>query len=281
MNKKVCVGIAALLTGTLLLFTYIQVYGGKKEEYRIVCLGDSIIGNVRDETSVTSVMEDILGEPVANGAFGGSCMSLANTGYRSTFYEDSINMAELAESISGKDFTSQFMDIDANHFALDYFKECLVDLSKIDYSKTEILFIEHGTNDYNSGRPLDNPGDPYDVFTFGGALRYSIERLKEAYPTMEIVLVTPTYCYFLDGYDRAEDCLTSDFGYGPLENYVNLELEIGREYGLDVIDNYHNIGIDELTIDEYADDGIHLNKKGRRLLAETLADYVINHRGKR
>lgn len=279
MNKKVCVVIATLLTGTLLLFTYIQVYGGKKEEYRIVCLGDSIIGNVRDETSVTSVMEDILGEPVANGAFGGSCMSKSNYEQRNTFYEESVNMCALADAIAYKDFSVQLFDISSNNFALDYFKEVLLELSSIDFSKAEILFIEHATNDYNAGRPLDNEEDPYDIYTYGGALRYSIEKIKKAYPNIKIVLVTPTYCYFQSDGKRAGDSENSDFGFGPLENYANKQIQIAKEYGLGVVDDFYNLGINAENVDEYTEDGLHLNEKGRALMAQAMADYVQQTNG--
>ena len=276
MNKKVCMAIAALLTLMLLFFIYIQIYGGKKDEYRIVCLGDSIIGNVRDETSVTSVMEEILNEPVLNGALGGTCMSKSNVEHRNTFYEDSVNMCAIADAIAYNDFSVQLFDISGNTFALDYFKEALQELAKVDFSEVEILFIEHATNDYNAGRPLDNLSDPYDVYTYGGALRYSIEKIKETYPDMKIVLVTPTYCYFQSDGQRAGDSENSDFGYGPLENYANLQIQIAGEYGLDVVDDFHNLGINAQNVDEYTEDGLHLNEKGRALMAKAMADYVTS-----
>lgn len=248
-----------------------------KTEYRIVCLGDSILGNVRDETSVTSVMESILEEPVANGAFGGTCASLSNTMHRPTFYEDSLNLAGLADAIAYEDFKVQFYDISSNQFGLSYFEEALKELAQVDFTKTELVFIEHGINDFSAGRPLDNEEDPMDRYTYGGALRYSIEKLQEYYPQLRIVLVTPLYCYFQENGQRALDSETSDFGYGSLENYVELELAIAKEYGLDVIDNFHNMGINRENVDEYTEDGIHLNQKGRQLLAETLANYVITH----
>lgn len=269
--------VAVLVTVLFLTAAALRNDTGKPEEYRIVCLGDSILGNVRDETSVTSVMESILQEPVANGAFGGTCASLSNTMHRPTFYEDSLNLAKLADAIVCRDFRVQLYDISSNQFGLSYFEEVLEELSRIDFSKAEIVFIEHGINDFSAGRPLDNEEDPLDRYTYGGALRYSIEKLQEEYPQLRIVLVTPLYCYFQENGQRALDSETSDFGYGGLVNYVELELGIAEEYGLDVIDNFHNMGINSENVDEYTEDGIHLNEKGRRLLAETLANYVITH----
>lgn len=269
------------LAGITLLLIVIMVaknpFLSSKTNYRVVCIGDSIIGNTRDETSVTTVMENRLGYKVYNGAFGGTCASKSNIENRPTFYEDSINLCELAEAISYQDFGVQLFDIDSNNFKLDYFSQVLRDLSKIDFDQVEILFIEHGINDYNAGRPLDNPENPYDVFTFGGALRYSIEQLQQSYPDLHIVLTTPLYCYFQKDGERLGDSITSDFGYGPLENYVNLEIQIAREYGIGLLDNFHELGINESNMEEYAEDGIHLNELGRKVLGEAMAKYVESY----
>ncbi len=267
--------LAVIVVAVMSVVVFTQTKGMGEEEYRIVCLGDSIIGNVRDESSVTAVMESVLGEPVANCAFGGTCASLGNSGYRSTFYEDSVNLAMLADSIVSEDFAAQMYDIASNNFKLDYFLPALQEMDKIDFDKVEILFIEHGVNDYSGGRPIDNPDNPLDVYTYAGALRYSIEQIQDRYPDVQIVLVTPLYCYFQKDGEKIGDCETSDFGQGPLVNYVDAQIKVADEYGISVIDNFHNLGINKDNIDEFAIDGIHLNEKGRQLLAKALAEYVI------
>lgn len=274
MERIIPLMLACVVLAILLGIVLIPGWEKTEEDYRIVCMGDSIIGNVRDETSVTCVMETMLGEPVANASFGGTCVSLGNTEYRPTFYEDSMNMASLADAIAYKDFAVQQYDIASNNFGLPYFVGALQELAKIDFGQVDILFIEHGINDYSAGRPIDNADEPLDVYTYAGALRYSIEKIQAAYPDIQIVLVTPIYCYFRENGVRGLDSETADFGYGPLENYVEAELQIAEEYGLDVVDNFHDLGINSENIDEYVEDGIHLNKKGRKLLANALADYV-------
>lgn len=276
----ISMGITVIVIMGLLLFTCMKLGGigeRKDEKVRIVCLGDSIIGNERDETSVTSVMESVLGELVLNGAFGGTCASLSNTEYRSTFYEDSINLAMIADSIAYDDFSVQLYDITSNNFKLDYFQPALEELSKVNFEEVDIIFIEHGINDYSAGRPIDNEDDPLDVYTYAGALRYSVEKIRGTYPKTEIVFVTPLYCYFQVNGERGFDSEKADFGHGPLINYVEAELQVAEEYGIPVVDNFHNLGINSDNIDEYAIDGIHLNEKGRQLLANALAEYVIQN----
>lgn len=267
-SRIISMAIALVLFGATALLTWLYVRP-TEDSYRIVCLGDSLIGNEREDTVVTDVMEEVLSEKVFNSAFGGTCMSSSNTENRSDYYEDSLSMCNLADAIVSQDFTRQCVDVVNNQFKVSYFDDAVRELAQIDFSKVEVLYIEHGTNDYNSGRPIDNKDDIYDRTTYGGALRYSIKTIRDKYPDMRIILVTPPYCRF-----ETLDCYALDYGYGNLEDYVNLELEIADEYGIEVIDVFHTIGIDAENADDYLFDGIHLNAEGRELFGTMLAEYL-------
>lgn len=244
-------------------------------DVRIVCLGDSLFGNVAYSPTIPAIMEEETGLKIINGAFGGTCMSCTNYEGRSTFFEDELNMCHLAQAIARKDFTVQKYGINGNTYKLDYFDESLEQLSLVDFTQVEILFIEHGTNDYNSGARLDDKSNPFNRETFGGALRYSLKLLQEAYPQLTIVLVTPAYCYFTDEQgNRIGDSDTLDFGGGILPDFIKLEKEIAEEYGLFVIDQYYDSGIYAENIEQYTLDGLHFNEEGRRLLAEPLIQYL-------
>ncbi len=262
--------LAIVMFGIVALLTWLYVRP-TEDSYRIVCLGDSLIGNEREDTVVTDVMSEVLGEKIFNGAFGGTCMSLSNVNNRSDFYEDSLSMCNLADAIAGQDFTRQCIDVTNNQFKVPYFDNVVKELAQVDFSKVEVLYIEHGTNDYNAGRPIDNKDDIYDRTTYGGALRYSIKTIRDKYPDLRIILVTPPYCYFEN---LGLDCYTLDRGYGNLEDYVNLELEIAAEYGIEIIDVFHNFGINAENAADYLFDGLHLNAEGRRKYGQMLAEYL-------
>ncbi len=261
--------IFAVITAGIGCFRELQ-----KETYRIVCLGDSIIGNERGKDSITGIMEALLGEPVYNGAFGGSTMSCREAEDRAAVTTDTLSLVKLSEAIAQKDFYVQNAGV-TRCAVMEYFPEAVYGFQNIDFDKTEILIIEHGVNDYQTGVPLDNPDNSYDVYTFGGALRYSLETLEEAYPELRIILVTPTYCWYLF---KESNCQEVDNGNGILEDYVNLELEIAAQYGIEVLDNYHESGIGDSGIFEeweiYTQDGLHLNETGRRLVAERIVQFI-------
>ena len=271
-QKKYWLWAAVLFAGTIALLWFHE--NGAKEEYRVVCLGDSIIGNERDETSITAVMEKILGTRVYNGAFGGTTMSCRYSDNRASVTEDTLSMAQLARAIAYQDFGVQNAGVTA-WSPMEYFPESMYGFQKIVFIKVEVIVIEHGVNDYLAGAELDNPEDPYDQYTFGGALRSSLKILKERYPDLRIILATPIYCWYVR---EGVSCEERDFGNGLLEDYVNLELEIGREFGVEILDNYNESGIGSTGTyeewEQYTVDGVHLNEEGRALIGGRLAEAV-------
>lgn len=268
-------GIALVLVFVSGIFLMLHMQGEQKDEWTVVCMGDSIFGNVAHSPTIPEIMAQETGISILNGAFGGTCMSDTNHDGRNNLFENDLDMCNLAEAIAYRDFTVQKFGISGNVFKLDYFDYFLKQLSKVDFSKVEVLFIEHGTNDYNASARLDDAENPYNKGTFGGALRYSLRLLQKAYPQLKIVLVTPAYCYFIDEEGNfAGDSDTRDFGYGTLPAFVALEKQIAEEFGVPVIDQYYGSGINAGNIEQYTVDGLHFNEEGRRLLAEPLIAWL-------
>ena len=271
INKNAYLGISALLFLGIIA-GFLMADRLQKKEYRIICLGDSIVGNVRDDTSITAILEESLGMPVYNGAFGGTTASATNREERASLAMDSISLTKLADAICYGDFSVPNASVNS-WSVIDYFPDAAYGLSKVDLNKVEVLIIEHGVNDYLAAVPLDNEQNPYDVFTFGGTLRHVLKELKEKRPDIRILLCTPTYMWYVE---EETDCEELNLGGGYLEDYVNLELEIAREFGVYVLDNYHDSGIGGSFENwpEYTVDGLHLNEEGRRLIAGRIAEAV-------
>ena len=51
-----------------------------------------------------------------------------------------------------------------------------------DFSNTDYFVIEYGMNDFLSGIPLNDEDDIYDEYTYVGALRIAIQRLRDSFP---------------------------------------------------------------------------------------------------
>jgi hypothetical protein len=264
-------GIAAaiVIAGALLYFGYCDLEAETaRQPYRIVALGDSIIGKERDSTCIQARMEEYTGVSVLSGAFGGNLASRGKDADRFSWHEESLNLYSLAEALCRKDFGVQKADLAASQTKAWYFEEALEGLEGADLAQTDILLLEFGVNDYMAGKALDDPEDPLDINTYGGALRYSIELFEKTYPDLEIVLVTPAFCHVVDhGF-----CTDVDFGGGTLEIYVEREKEIAGQYGLRVIDVFYEFGMDETNVMDLTEDGMHLNLEGREAYARFLAE---------
>lgn len=273
-NKKIILNFIVILV--VALFVLLPLFREKGEsQFDIVFLGDSVIGN-EGNVSVVQMVGEKLGLPVFNGAFGGSSMATDGAREWGSVTANQWCMARLADAIAYGDWQSQQSAMtyaeyykEYSLYMPDYFGDRMDVLTKIDFSRVKVLVIEHGTNDYNGGRKLDNPEDLYDITTFGGALRHSLSVLQKTYPDMKIVLVTPIYCEFGENLELA--CYDTDFGGGTMNAYVELEQEIAAEFGVYCINAYQNSGIAEGNAKEYLSDGLHLTEKGALLLGEYLA----------
>lgn len=277
LNNKIAAVISVLLV--IVILCLLCLPEKKEKRYDMVFLGDSVVGNVWMHPGITDVMEERLGKTVFNGAFGGTRMSFWNENSQGSRASSEWCMVRLAQAICNDDWGSQLATVSyANHYqmtntqALDYFYDRMIQLSQIDFEQVEILLIEHGTNDYNVGRPLDNPENAFDETTFGGALRSSLALLQKTYPQMHIILVTPIYCEIGEN-----KCYNTDYGGGYLDDYVALEKQIAAEFGVEVIDAYHESGIWEENVDVYLPDRLHPSEAGHALLGNFIADYLLEY----
>lgn len=265
----ISIGAAFFICAFLLWFGYRSVeseIGGGS--WDVVVTGDSIIGKDRYDGAVDAYFEEYSGMTMVNGAFGGNCAAVEDAD-RYSYQEESITLSYLTEAICYKDFGVQWADLAANQTKVAYFEESLRNLASVDFQQTKILMLSFGTNDYLSGKKPDDPEDPFNIESYGGALRYSIGLLMKTYPDLEIVLVTPLFCH-IPGH---EDCLKEAFGGETLDKYAETEKAVAAEYGLYVIDVLDGIGIDESNYEQYTDGGgLHLNKAGRERYARFLAE---------
>lgn len=249
----------------------------QKEEFSVVILGDSIPAVCRDETSIAAQLSEYLDRPVFNGALGGTCMSRMDLDNRLSYTKDSLSIAGLAKAIAAQDFGVQ-QATRIRESATDYFADTIDEMETINFGTVDILLIETGVNDYHGGARLYPSENPYDEYTFLGALRSSVTGLQKAYPDMRIILVTPTYSW----YTVTElTCEELNQGYGIMEDFVNAELQAAKELGVESIDLYHDFYPHEKWEDweVYTFDGLHPNEEGRTLIARKIADYLLQEEG--
>ncbi|MBQ2802391.1 MAG: SGNH/GDSL hydrolase family protein [Lachnospiraceae bacterium] len=245
------------------------------QDYDMVILGDSVFGERRDATSIPAQIGERLGITVFNGGFGGTCMGRLSEESSLSYTKDCLSMVSLAKSIAARDFGTQ-QATRIREGATEHFPVTIDELEQIDFSKVEVLLIGHGLNDYHGEEPVFTENDLYNEYTFEGALRSAVRTLKEAYPDMRIVLVTPPYTWYTIPELTCEEYVLN--GY-VLEDFVEAELAVARELDIEIIDIYHNGYHHESFEDweQYTNDGLHPNDEGCALLAQIITDYFIEH----
>lgn len=273
LYRYICGAVAALLSLVLFLHIFKAVQGhSERQEAEIVVFGDSIFGEVRDETAVPAQLETLLNRKVYNAAFGGTCAARIEQDKPLDYMRGTFSLAALVKAVEADDFGVQ-QSVIMRESNTVYYAETIDGLEKLDFSKVDIFLIEQGLNDYQAGVPIDNSDNPYDEHTFLGALRVAVNSLKKVDPEARIIIVTPVFAWYTS---TRVTCETADYGGGILEDYVNAEISLARELGIEVIDVYHDLFPHTKWEDweVYSRDGMHLNEAGREKMAQRIAEHL-------
>lgn len=265
--------IAAVLLGILAAATFrIRPGHVERQQFQVVVLGDSIMGNTRDDTAIPAYMERFLCKSVFNGAFGGTCVSRIDREYRLTNTGDSLSLVGLTKAMTADDFGVQ-QTLHTRDYISAYFESTIDTLETLEFSEVELAVIMYGLNDYYCGVPIYNEEDPLDEYSFTGALRKSLLYLRQVNPDMRILLVSTTYNWNIVEKLTCEEYVTE---YGIQEDYVRAEAEVAEEMGVEFLDLYHDVYPHDKWEDWkiYTFDGLHPNETGRKLLADIICEYL-------
>ena len=243
----------------------------------IVTFGDSITGKGTGEgTDIATYLAQFTGATVYNCGFGGCRM----TSYLPRQQWDAFSMYQIARAITSRDFSYQeasFSFDDGGTTFPTYFRTHYERLKSIDFNEVDIITIAYGTNDLTATRLKPNENFTLD---FKGALRYSIEKIQEAYPHINIYLCTPIYRAWTDAENNhafINDSDTKVYGGYKLTDYVQAIKDVGDEYHLPVIDLYYELGINRQNRLNYfpKTDGTHPNALGRYTMAKFMAEKIF------
>ena len=235
----------------------------------VVCMGDSLFGMHRDETSTPNVIAKNTGATVYNAGFGGTRLSVHP--YKGF---DAFSAFKLVDAVISRDFSEQEAQA---AYGEDYFPEQLEVLKSIDFSTVDIIVLHYGTNDFNGKYvPFENPDDPKDTNTILGALNYCIDALEEAFPHIEIVVSLPVYrmWYAEDNTIEYGETRTDSFG-NVLTDLISEMQKTADAKFVYTIDSYSALEISKDNASDYLPDGTHFNEEGRRLFGEYISQCLI------
>ena len=158
-------------------------------------------------------------------------------------------------------------------------EEVINTLKTLDFNTIDTVAIMYDATDYLLGNPMYNDDNPTDPTQFTGNLEASLDVLQSLYPQIRIIVMSPTYAYAVD---ENGDYVSSDMyiynNRDVLSTYVIKECYSANLHSVSFMDNLYG-SITEDNAKEYLTDNLHLNVKGRRLIAKRF-EYFLNYYAK-
>lgn len=231
--------------------------------YRILVLGDSIWGNYRDDTGIAARVEYYMGllgyeAKVYNAAIGGTRATIDYDDNEWEYGPGSEN--SLGKMISILEGNTD-VELLQGKAAYTDMKEAMEVIDQID-----LVILAYGMNDFLSQAPGNNSDRPWTGF--GTAMVAGVGGIRRVCPDAEIMLIAPTYASYFS-------IPVQNYGGSALYNYASLVCDVAKGQETLCIDAYNNMGIDAYNADEYLEDGVHLNEKGRDLYARNVVSCLM------
>ena len=225
----------------------------KHSKRTYIFLGDSVIGNYTGSLSIPGVVAYMTGADVINCGYGG----LAAT----KISGENIGISGVLDYMLGEKSEHDLSELKSNTIVEGIQKFWESDISK--KSSKVTFFISFGINDCASNYPIYN--DDNDDACYFGALAHAVDRLQEAYPKAEIVLMTPNYVEFFANEPQVKEVY---------EYFIDAVQYLAKEEGLQLIDVYNDLGVTADNSRLYLADGIHPNYYGRFKIGELIWEHM-------
>lgn len=224
------------------------------QDKKIVVFGDSIWNAARGEDGISEYIQQKTGATVYNCAIGGTTAALVEgensmENWTSNCFNGMIYVARKlvpAEKVLGD-----------NTVVLDIIKQ--VDFAEMDY-----VIVSYGLNDFFCDVSI-YPKEYYEITNYVGALRNGITKLKENYPHLKIIVISPTYTQMFEGEKTFE-----------IGNYVEAARGVAAEMEVEFLDMFHTLGNNAESRMEHLGDGVHLSAEGRKVYSDAVIHFLEN-----
>ncbi len=148
-------------------------------------------------------------------------------------------------------------------------------ITSIDFNKVDVVAVMYDASDYLAGHPMYNDANNTDISQFTGNLEAGIELLNMVYPHIRVIVMSPTYAFAVD---ENGDYVSSDimtYGHDVLSTYIIKQADSVAYWSASFVDNLYGT-ITEDNAKEYLTDNLHLNVKGRQLVAKRFVEDALN-----
>lgn len=249
-----------------------------KENPTIVCLGNAPFADERDSrNNLANMIAEESGATVYNCSVAGSYLAALNPSFDPDKAPmDAFNFYWLTHMICGDSvdhYYTQAKEVLGSALP-EAAEETIHTLNTLDFNTVDVIAIMYDASDYLEGHAMYNDANATDITQFTGNLEAGLSVLQDTYPNIRIIVMSPAYAY---GIDKNGEYISSDiqtYGQDVLSTYVIRQCYSASSHGVSFIDNLYGT-ITEDNASDYLTDHLHLNVKGRKLIAERFI-YALN-----
>ena len=227
-----------------------------KNEYTYVFFGDSVIGNFTDSMSIPGVVNGLTGGTVINCGYGGMAAAKREG--------NNYGIVDVVDAFLSNDYTL-FAEEKGAQTVIEGITNFHDKHTKVKKDKL-VFFLSLGLNDYMSGCPLEANGED-DIYSFEGAIKTAVTKLRTAYPESEIILMSPNYLGLFNGG-------TDEINGNTLKDFIKLLEKMNFELDTLYIDVYDESGITEENEKDFISDHVHPNEYGRYDIGNLVYKYL-------
>lgn len=254
----------------------------------VVMLGDDSLADYNDGSGIPYLVSEKVNQyqttQVYNCCFPGSTMTASVNGLKKEENpDDSFSFYYTALCILNNNYTLLYEGLESSSM-IDSTYACKIQtLEDLDFNKIDIIVLSYGARDYLCNRQVIPVSDSEELaFTqdqtiYTDSLRQGIRWIKSAYPQIQFVVMSPTFCYYEtpDGSLLGCDVNRNQVNANMADYMVCSKISCVME-NVTFLDNYWGIPIHSDNAEEYlTDSSIFPNAKGRELIADKLAN-VLN-----
>ena len=244
----------------------------------VLCLGDAPFSDDTGESGLAGQISALSGVTTINASFPNSQVTCRNATYQTDTQEnmdDVFNLFYVAYDISIGDFTN--LETVATFHTDDPQYQAAIDaLKSADFSSLDYIAIMYDAVDYENGMAMYNDQNEDDLTCYVGSLSNALQLIRDKYPWISIVFLSPTYAEHDNGDGTYSDARTLNLGNGTLNQYWQYAYDTCANLGVSFLDNYYG-SINDSNYTQYlTDDHFHINAAGRTKIADHFVYKVIN-----
>lgn len=250
------------------------------DDLNILFLGNGQLARDKDsEDNLANIIKRKTGaNKIYNCAIDGSYMSMINEHYSNTFIYDAFSFYMLTTTFTVDnqkilDWARRDLADFQGNVPTDV-EDALTTLSTVDFDELDTICIYYDSSDYQKQQlPFDDTNSS-NVNTYAGALEAGLSLIKETYPHVRIIVMSPTFCYYVDESGDYYSAYDESMVEWPMYVYVIHEQDTCYLNNVSFVDNFYGSIYGEIA-DDYLIDNVNLNRAGNELLADRFI-YALN-----